>query len=75
MNIAIKIIILINNYLIEEYVELLNFLNESENYYKLIQNNKTIQTILITRFINFRKTYQYSNFMKSKIIDLLNKIY
>ena len=61
-------------YLIEEYIELLNFLQESDNYYKLIQNNKKIQTILITIFINFTKTYHYSNLTKSKIIDFLNKI-
>ena len=62
-------------YLIPEYFEIINFLEESDNYYKLIKNNKKIQIKLIKIFINFIKTYQYSNLMKEKIIDFLNKIY
>ena len=62
-------------YLIQEYIELLNLLEENDNYYKLIKKYKNIQKILISIFNNFTKTYQYSNLIKSKIIDLLNKVY
>ena len=62
-------------YLIPEYLEIINFLEESENYYKLIKENKKIRLNLIKIFVKFTNKYELSKNMKEKITEFLNKIY
>ena len=62
-------------YLIPEYLEIINFLEESENYYKLIKENEKIRLNLIKIFVKFTNKYELPKNMKEKIAEFLNKIY
>ena len=62
-------------YLIAEYLEIINFIEESDNFYKIIKNNDKIRIQLYKIFINFTKNYSSSVKVKQKIKKFLKKIY
>jgi glycosyltransferase involved in cell wall biosynthesis len=64
-----------NKYLIAEYLELINFIEESDNFYQIIKNNDKIRIQLFKIFINFTENYSCSVEVKQKIKIFLNKIY
>ena len=62
-------------YLIAEHLEIISFFEESKNFYKLIKTNALIRKRLIKIFIDFNKNYKFSELIKKKIINFLNKIF
>ena len=62
-------------YLIAEHLEIISFFEESKNFYKLIKTNTLIRKQLIKIFIDFNKNYKFSELIKKKIINFLNKIF
>ena len=55
-------------YLIAEYLEIISFIEESDNFYKIIKKNYKIRNELIEMFINFSKNYSYPDIIKNKNI-------
>ena len=65
-----------NKYLYAEYLEIISFIEESDNYYLLIKENKNIRNELIKIFVKFNKNFENIDLIiKKKIINFLNKIY
>ena len=62
-------------YLFAEYLEIISFLGESENFFKLLKKNIEIRNKLLKIFIDFKKTYNLKNKTKIKVANFLEKIY
>ena len=61
-------------YVIAEHLEIISFFEESNSFYEIIKNNEEIKNKIIELFINFTKTYSYSNKVKQKIENFISKI-
>lgn len=62
-------------YLIAEHLEIISFFEESKNFYKIIKDKYLIRKQIMEIFISFYKNYKFSELIKKKLINFLNKIY
>lgn len=62
-------------YLYAEYIEIISFFEESEQFFQLMKNNNEIRNKIIKIFIDFNKTYHLDNMIKKKVLNFLNTIY
>ena len=61
-----------NKYLISEYLEIISFIEDSNNYYLLIKKNKNLRNEFINIFMHLLKTYQISNLIKKRVLNFLS---